>query len=941
MEFNKTKVVMNGYYRDISLNPVRQMFRRLLPAVLTIAAFTFIGAALADDDQLPLFVTTNGADAGSCQDPASPCRSIDYALKRVGKNGQIRVAGGSYELTAVEDVVYLLSGAINVRGGYRQTDNFSVRTGTETTLIGVPFEYADELARRGFRIIADSKGVTREIAQKGKALVETQASLKTNAAATPCVGGSAGAFACSNVDLLAHIADRTTSARGADIWGFMDLNTNREYAIVGYSVGTAVYDVSNPQDPREVGFIDGQTTTWRDIKIHQFWNAADSRWNALAYVTADNASDGLLIVDLSELPHRVSRINYASDFGAAHNVYLTGTEFSTGLSLSADAPTLVLAGPNRNDGRFRGYDISDPASPTFIAAPSTPAGQPGNDRLYMHDAASMMVADVRKNSQCVNAAGAAHCNVLFDFNESTVDIWDITIPSIPVRLSRTPYDNADYVHSGWWSEDKQYLFVQDETDERDRGLPTTLRVFSISDLTAPTLAGTWSGPTTAIDHNGFVRGNRYYMSNYARGLTILDISNPASPTTVGRFDTYPASDTVGFPGAWGTYPFLPSGNVMISDIDSGFYVVADNTLNVAEGTLAFAASSFSANEMQPGSVLVSRTGGSQGAVAVQWELIGATASTGDVSVNGGTLSWDPGDDTDRVINIAALNDGNSEGLERLLVKLTAPSGGATLSSPSVASVYISDPGASAEVEFLDTSVSIAERGFATAVAVVKRAGSASGAISVDFAVSNGDASSGQDYSGPASGTLTWADGDADPKWIEFAITDDGSGEADEFFDVTLSNATGAALGGSVQLRVDILDASGANQAPNAVAGSSQNAASGNTVTLNGGQSNDPDSDSLSYAWTQTLGPTVTLSNANSSTASFSAPNVSSDTLLRFELQVTDPGGLSDIATASVTVSAVSVAAGGGGSGGGPVSLLLLSILGLAAVLKATTRTDVS
>jgi hypothetical protein len=67
------------------------------------------------------------------------------------------------------------------------------------------------------------------------------------------------------------------------------------------------------------------------------------------------------------------------------------------------------------------------------------------------------------------------------------------------------------------------------------------------------------------------------MSNYSRGLTVLDITNPASPTLAGRFDSYPSSDGVGFPGAWGTYPFLPSGNVLISDIDSGFYLVEDNT----------------------------------------------------------------------------------------------------------------------------------------------------------------------------------------------------------------------------------------------------------------------------------------------------------------------------------------------------------------------------
>ncbi len=905
-------------------------------AVVLVAASLFHYPAFADDDAPPLYVATDGEDIGSCQSAAAPCRTIDYALERVGKNGRIRVAGGSYELAASENVVYMLSGAIDVRGGFRKVDDEFASAGATTTLVGAPVAYADELARRGFRVIADSKSISEASVTKMQALVEAQASLQSNTTATPCVNGAAGAFACNNVDLLAHIAERTVDARGSDIWGFMDLNTHREYAIVGYSIGTAVYDISDPENPREVGFVDGQRTTWRDIKVHQFWNTADNRWNALAYVTADNASDGLFIIDLSELPQRVSRIDYTSDIGATHNVYLTGTDFSTGLALSGSVPTLILAGPDRSDGRFRSYDLSNPASPAFIAAPQTPAGQPENDRLYMHDAASMAVTDSRKDSQCVNAGAAAHCDVLFDFNESSIDIWDVSIPSDPVRLSRTAYDNAGYVHSGWWSEDGQYLFVQDETDERDRALPTTLRVFSISDLTAPTLAGTWSGPTTAIDHNGFVRGNRYYMSNYARGLTILDITSPASPATAGRFDTYPASDAVGFPGAWGTYPFLPSGIVLISDIDSGLYVVADKTLNVAQGSLAFSSASFGMEETQTGSVRVRRDGGAAGAIAVQWELVAATATMSDVSAYGGTLSWGPGDTSDRVIDIVAADDGTLEGLERLLIRLRAPTGGATLSSPSVASLYISDAGNPGEVAFAEPSVSVAERGFATAVVVVRRTGSAVGAASVKFDVGGGDASAGQDYSGPASGTLTWTDGDADPKWIEFAIADDGSGEADEFFTVTLSNATGANLGTSRQLRVDILDALGVNDAPNAVAGASQSAAPGDNVVLNGGQSNDPDSDSLSYAWNQTIGPTVALRDANTVTASFTAPNVGSDTLLRFQLQVSDPGGLSDTGTTSVTIIADGADSSGAG-GGGPVSIVLLVMLGFAAAWRLTTR----
>ena len=892
------------------------MSRPILIALAVVALLVSGTASYADTDEPPLHVSSTGLDRGSCLDAASPCRSIDYALQRVGKNGRIQIAAGNYTLQSPENVFYLVSGAIDVQAE------------SGTTLIGVPHAFAGELATQGIRVIADTKSLGRGVSE---ALVGTRDSLKSNTPATACAGGFAGAFPCTNVDLLSHVADRAASARGADIWGFIDLNTNREYAIMGYSTGTAVYDVTDPEDPLEVGFVDGQNTTWRDIKIYQFWEASQQRWNAYAYVTADNASDGLFVLDLTRLPHNISRISYPSDFAEAHNVYLSKTDFSTGLPLTDDTPVLIIAGSNLSDGRFRTYSLDNPASPAFLTAPATPAGQPSGNRLYMHDAASMTVTDTRKDTQCANAAGSAYCDVLFDFNESTLDIWDVTAPNNPVRLSQTPYGNSGYSHSGWWSEDKQYVFLQDELDERDRGLATTLRVFSVSDLRNPTLAGTWTGPTNAIDHNGFVRGNRYYMSNYARGLTILDISNPASPTTVGRFDSYPSGDSVGFPGAWGTYPFLPSGNVLISDIDSGFYIVDDNTLDVGQGSLSFTAPSFGAEETQPTSITVQRTGGTNESIAVAWEIVHANTSAADISIASGTLNWAASDATDRTIDLGINNDGVPENLERVIVKLTAPSGGATLAAPSLASVYISDPGGSAEIGFSTASVSVTERGFGKAVAVVRRTGSAEGAVQVSWSLGAGDAS-GSDYTGAISGTLSWADGDADPKWIEFDIVDDGTSEPTEYVEIGLTNVAGGTLGAVDTLRVNILDGDGSSATPNAVAGSNQTVGSGAQVTLNGGGSNDPDGDALTYSWTQTLGSTVTLNNPDSSNASFTAPTVSSDSLLRFELAVSDPTGLGDTATVAVTVTANAPGTGGGGGGGGgALSLWFLALLLLERV----------
>lgn len=908
---------MNSYYRGFFAASAPSMRPHFFFALTGAFALSFVSPLLADSDEPPLFVAAAGEDVGSCQSAASPCRTIGYALQKVGKNGRIRVGDGSYELTDVADVVYMLSGAIDARG--------SADSGSKPTLTGVPHAFASALSAKGFRVIADSKG-------SYEATVQTQQSLQSNAAATACVGGLAGSFPCNNVDLLAHIADRTPAARGADIWGFMDLNTHREYAIVGYSSGTAVYDVSDPENPREIGFIDGQSTTWRDIKVHQFWNSTDSRWNAYAYITADNASDGLFIIDLSELPHRVSRISYASDFSEAHNVYLTDTDFSTGLSLTGDSPVLILAGSNRSDGRFRAYSLANPASPSFIAAPTTPGDQPGGNRLYMHDAASMIVTDPRKDTQCINAGGSDHCDVLFDFNESSVDIWDITDPAAPTRLSQLPYGNSGYTHSGWPSEDGQYLFVQDELDERDRGLATTLRVYSIANLASPTFEGSWTGPTRAIDHNGFVRGNRYYMSNYSRGLSIFDITNISAPALAGRFDTYPASDGVGFPGNWGAYPYLPSGNIALSDIDTGFYLVADNTLNVAQGTFAFASESFGGDESQAMQITVQRNFDSQDAVSVDWEVIAATAGFDDVATARGTLNWPAGDASDRTINLGLTNDGVAEGLESFMVKLTTPTGGATLSSPSLARAYIADPSSGNLVSFDSTSIDAAERGLGMAIAVVRRSGSASGALSVDYDVNPGDASSASDYSGSTAGTLNWSDGDANPKWIEFAIADDGTGENDEFFEVELSNVNGGSLGANSLLTVNILDGTGVNNAPNSVAGTSRSVTGGSSVTLDGSGSNDPDGDTLNYAWSQTMGGTVALTNADTSTATFTAPTVNSDTMLRFQLNVTDSKGQID--SSAVTITVTSGNSPTPSSGGGTSNFwMLLGLLGLAILSR--------
>jgi hypothetical protein len=55
-------------------------------------------------------------------------------------------------------------------------------------------------------------------------------------------------------------------------------------------------------------------------------------------------------------------------------------------------------------------------------------------------------------------------------------------------------------------------------------------------------------------------------------LDIGDLST-ASLTEAAFFDTVPANDAVGFAGAWSVYPYLPSGTVLVSDIENGLFVL--------------------------------------------------------------------------------------------------------------------------------------------------------------------------------------------------------------------------------------------------------------------------------------------------------------------------------------------------------------------------------
>jgi hypothetical protein len=95
-----------------------------------------------------------------------------------------------------------------------------------------------------------------------------------------------------------------------------------------------------------------------------------------------------------------------------------------------------------------------------------------------------------------------------------------------------------------------------------------------------------------------------------------------------------------------------------------------------------------------------------------------------------------------------------------------------------------------------------------------------------------------------------------------------------------------------------------NHPPVAHAGPDQTRHAGATVQLDGTASTDPDSDPLTFTWSQLSGPMVTLSNVQSATPTFVGPQVSVSTTLTFQLLVED--GLGGTASADVNVTLLPV-----------------------------------
>ena len=173
--------------------------------------------------------------------------------------------------------------------------------------------------------------------------------------------------------------------------------------------------------------------------------------------------------------------------------------------------------------------------------------------------------------------------IFFGSNEDHIEIVDVTDKANPIQIASLPYSSSGYTHQNWLTDDRKYMLLGDEADEFDFGFNTRTVVFDVSDLDNIQLHMEYFGETSSVDHNGYVIGDRYYLSNYSSGLRVVDISNIENQEMTADiyFDTYPQNNNANYDGSWNVYPFFESQNIVISGTN-GFTLVRESGLNNAD-----------------------------------------------------------------------------------------------------------------------------------------------------------------------------------------------------------------------------------------------------------------------------------------------------------------------------------------------------------------------
>jgi choice-of-anchor B domain-containing protein len=312
-------------------------------------------------------------------------------------------------------------------------------------------------------------------------------------------------------------------------WGYRAPN-GTEYALMGIHAGIVVV---NTATKTVVGTIPGPQVGcspyyWREMRTYSTY----------AYATSEcsGTNAGLMVINLTNLP---SSISLAGTFP------VDGVSLVTSHSLSIDTVNgyAYLEGTSAANNSLRIHNLANPAVPTYVAS-FGPAGG---------------IHDCQANDDTVWIAEGI---------SPSFSVYNTANKFAPVLIQRVTIPASGYVHNIWPSDNRNYAATTEET------VGKTVKIWDISNYGSVSLVGQWLG-TNNFAHNVYWKGDRLYLSHYESGLYVVDVTNPASPTTMLQYDTWPSENPADANGAWGAYPFTNNGLFYATNMDGKLIVTKE------------------------------------------------------------------------------------------------------------------------------------------------------------------------------------------------------------------------------------------------------------------------------------------------------------------------------------------------------------------------------
>jgi Calx-beta domain len=252
----------------------------------------------------------------------------------------------------------------------------------------------------------------------------------------------------------------------------------------------------------------------------------------------------------------------------------------------------------------------------------------------------------------------------------------------------------------------------------------------------------------------------------------------------------------------------------VTKVDTSLLSIVDN--DNSKTSVQLSSPTYNVNEADgTATVTVSLSHAVDADVTVDYATVDGTAGAGsDYIDTHGTLTFTgnvnnggPGTgQTSKTIEIPITQDPDAEDPETLTLTLSnaLPGASSILGAPSTGTVTIADDDPLGEIDFKSLRYDVDETD-GQATVTVERLGGVGGAVSVDYATSDGSATAGSDYAA-TSGTLHWAAGDSADKTFTVPVSWDGRAEGSESINLALTNPGGGSeLGATTAAVLDISD----------------------------------------------------------------------------------------------------------------------------------------